>query len=153
MTATTREQASKKQPDTRGGVCESCLGNPQCKIFEGHKLDEPAAAGTHPVLVRTDADWARDVKDRRSSSGMAVCVKSSAMETWPVYASSKKQKLKVAPIVIEAICDRTTRLQEDALFTRNSNPRRGGCVTLRVDPRARPAAAGPEGALRWRFCV
>ena len=42
----------------------------------------------------TDADWAVDVKDRRSYSGIAVWVKGSAENTWyPVYASSKKQNV------------------------------------------------------------
>ena len=42
----------------------------------------------------TDADWAGDVKDRRSCSGIAVWVKGSVENTWyPVYASSKKQNM------------------------------------------------------------
>ena len=42
----------------------------------------------------TDADWAGDVKDRRSYSGIAVWVKGSVENTWyPVYASSKKQNM------------------------------------------------------------
>ena len=42
----------------------------------------------------TDADWAGDVKDRRSYSGIAVWVKSSVENTWyPVCASSKKQNM------------------------------------------------------------
>ena len=46
------------------------------------------------VLVMTVADWAGDVKDRRSYSGIAVWVKGSAENTWyPIYASSKKQNL------------------------------------------------------------
>ena len=59
-------------------------------------LDVPGIAGIPQgsVVVMTDADWAGDVKDRRSSSGIAVWVKSSVVNTWyPVYASSKKQNL------------------------------------------------------------
>ena len=42
----------------------------------------------------TDADWAGDVKDRRSYSGIADKVKSSVEETWYlVYASSKKHDM------------------------------------------------------------
>ena len=45
-------------------------------------------------IVMTDADWAGDVKDRRSYSGIAVRVKGSVENTWyPVYASSKKQNM------------------------------------------------------------
>ena len=40
----------------------------------------------------TDADWAGDVKDRRSNCGIAVWAKCSVENTWyPVYAPSKKQ--------------------------------------------------------------
>ena len=47
----------------------------------------------------TDADWAGDVKDRRSYSGIAVWVKGSAENTWyPVYASSKKQNVVSNPM-------------------------------------------------------
>ena len=43
-------------------------------------------------MVTTDADWAGDVKDRRSYSEIAVWVKSSVENTWyPECASSKKQ--------------------------------------------------------------
>ena len=46
------------------------------------------------VVVMTDADWAGDVTDRRSFSGIAVWVKGSVENTWcPVYASSKKQNM------------------------------------------------------------
>ena len=42
----------------------------------------------------TDADWAEDVKDRRSHSGIAVWVKGSVEDTWyRVYASAKKQNM------------------------------------------------------------
>ena len=56
----------------------------------------PGIAGTPQgsVLVMTDADWAGDVKDRRSYTGIAVWVKGSAENIWyPVYASSKKQNM------------------------------------------------------------
>ena len=44
--------------------------------------------------VMTDIDWAGDVKDHRSYSGIAVWVKGSVENTWyPVYASSKKQNM------------------------------------------------------------
>ena len=46
------------------------------------------------VVVVTDADWAEDVEDRRSYSGIAVWVKGSVENMWyPVYASSKKQEM------------------------------------------------------------
>ena len=46
------------------------------------------------VVVMTDADWAGDVKDRPSYSGVVVWVKGSVENTWyPVYASSKKQNM------------------------------------------------------------
>ena len=47
------------------------------------------------ILVMTDADWAGDVKDRRSYSRIAVCVKGSAENTWcPFFnASSTKQNM------------------------------------------------------------
>ena len=42
----------------------------------------------------TDADWAGDVKDLRSCSGIAVWVKGSFENTWyPMCASSKKQNM------------------------------------------------------------
>ena len=46
------------------------------------------------VVMVTDADWAGDVKDRHSYSGIAVWVKGSVENTWySVYASSKKQNM------------------------------------------------------------
>ena len=65
-------------------------------MFVGCNVDVPGVAGIPQgsVVVMTDADWAGDVKDRRSYSGIAVWVKSSVENTWyPVYASSKKQKM------------------------------------------------------------
>ena len=42
----------------------------------------------------TDADWAGDVKDRRSYPGTTVWVEGSVENTWyPVHASSKKQNM------------------------------------------------------------
>ena len=62
----------------------------------GCYLDVPAIAGTlqGSVSVIIGADWAGDVKNRRSNSGIAVLVKGSVEDTWyPVYASSKKQNM------------------------------------------------------------
>ena len=62
----------------------------------GCNLDVPGIAGIPQgsVVVMTDADWAGDVKDRRSYSGIAVWVERSVENTWyPVYASSKKQNM------------------------------------------------------------
>ena len=62
----------------------------------GCNLDVPGIPGIPQgsVVVMTDADWAGDVKDRRSDSGIAVWVKGSVENTWyPVYASSKKQNM------------------------------------------------------------
>ena len=72
------------------------IGNPSCNMIVGCNLDVPGIAGVlqGSVVVMTDADWAGDVKDRRSYSGIAVWVKGSADNTWyPVYASSKKQNM------------------------------------------------------------
>ena len=65
-------------------------------MIVGCNLDVPGIAGTPQgsVVVMTDGDWAGDVKDRRSYSGIAVWVKGSVENTWyPVYASSKKQNM------------------------------------------------------------
>ena len=65
-------------------------------MIVGCNLDVPGIAGIPQgsVVVMTDADWAGDVKDRRSYSGFAVWVKCSVENTWyPVYASSKKQNM------------------------------------------------------------
>ena len=72
-----------------------CLvGNTACNMIVGCNLEVPGIAGTPQgsVVVMTDADWAGDVKDRRSYSGIAVRAKGSVENTWyTVYASSKKQ--------------------------------------------------------------
>ena len=65
-------------------------------MIVGCNLDVPGIAGIPQgsVVVMTEADWAGDVKDRRSYSGIAVWVKGSVENTWyPVYASSKKQNM------------------------------------------------------------
>ena len=65
-------------------------------MIVGCNLDVPGIADIPQgsVVVMTDADWAGDVKDRRSYSGIAVWVKGSVENTWyPVYASSKKQNM------------------------------------------------------------
>ena len=65
-------------------------------MIVGCNLDVLGIAGTPQgsPLVRTDADWAGDVKDRRSFSGIAVWIKGSVEDTWYlVYASSKKQNM------------------------------------------------------------
>ena len=65
-------------------------------MIVGCNLDVPGIAGTPQgsVMVMTDADWAGDVKDRRSYSGIAFWAKGSVENTWyPVYASSKKQNM------------------------------------------------------------
>ena len=72
------------------------MGNRACNMIVGCNLDVPGIAGISQgsVVVMTDADWAGDVKDCGSYSGIAVWVKSSVENTWyPVYASSKKQNM------------------------------------------------------------
>ena len=86
-TATTRDEVNIKR------LLRYWVGNPACNMFVGCNLDVPGIAGTAQgsVLVMTDADWAGDVKDRRSYSGIAGWVKGSVEDTvYPVYASSKK---------------------------------------------------------------
>ena len=89
-TATTRDEINIKR------LLRYLVVNPACNMFVGCNLDVPGIAGTAQgsVLVMTDADWAGDVKDRRSYSGIAGWVKGSVEDTWyPVYASSKKQNM------------------------------------------------------------
>ena len=87
-TATTRDEINIKR------CLRYLIGNPACNMIVGCNLDVPGIAGIPQgsVVVMTDADWAGDVKDRRSYSGIAVWVKVSVENTWyPVHASSKKQ--------------------------------------------------------------
>ena len=89
-TATTRDEINIKR------LLRYLIGNPACNMIVGCNLDVPGIAGTpqRSIVVMTDADWAGDVKDRRSYSGIAVWVKGSVENTWyPVCASSKKQKM------------------------------------------------------------
>ena len=89
-TATTRDEINSKR------LLIYLIGNPACNMIIGCNLDVPGIAGTPQgsVVVMTDADWAGDVKDHRSYSGIAVWVKGSVENTWyPVYSSSKKQNM------------------------------------------------------------
>ena len=89
-TATTRDEINIKR------LLRYSIGNPTWNMIVGCNLDVPGIAGIPQgsVVVMTDADWAGDVKDRRSYSGIAVWVKGSVENTWyPVYASSKKQNM------------------------------------------------------------
>ena len=88
-TATTRDEINIKR------LLRYLIENPACNMGVGCN-DVPGVAGTPQgsVVVMTDAGWAGDVKDRRSHSGIAVCVKGSVENTWyPVYASSKKENM------------------------------------------------------------
>ena len=65
-------------------------------MIVGCNVDVPDIVGIPQgsVVVMTDGDWAGDVKDRRSYSGIAVWVKGSVENTWyPVYEASKKQNM------------------------------------------------------------
>ena len=89
-TATTRDEINIKR------LLRYLIGNPACNMIVGCNLDVPGIAGSPQgsVVVMTDADWAGDVIDRRSYSGIAFWVKGSVDNTWyPVYASSKKQNM------------------------------------------------------------
>ena len=69
-TATTRDEIYIKR------LLRYLIGNPACNMIVGCNLDVPGIAGIPQgsVVVMTDADWAGDVKDRRSCSGIAVWV-------------------------------------------------------------------------------
>ena len=89
-TATTRDEINIKR------LLRYLIGHPACNMIVGCNLDAPGIAGTPQgsVVVMTDADWAGDVEDRRSYSGIAVWVKGSVENTWhPVYACSQKQNM------------------------------------------------------------
>ena len=82
-TATTRDEINIKR------LLRYLIGNLACNMIVGCNLDVPGIAGIPQgsVVVMTDADWARDVNDRRSYSGIAVWVKDSVENTWyPVCA-------------------------------------------------------------------
>ena len=89
-TATTGDEMNIKR------LLRYLIGNLARNTIVGSNLDVLGIAGIPQgsVVVMTDADWAGDVKDRRSYSGIAVKVKGSVENTWyPVYASSKKQNM------------------------------------------------------------
>ena len=89
-TATTRDEINIKR------LLRYLIGNLACNMIVGSNLDVLGIAGIPQgsVVVMTDADWAGDVKDRRSYSGIGVWVKGSVENTWyPVNASSKKQNM------------------------------------------------------------
>ena len=77
-TATTRDEINIKR------LLRYLIGNPACNMIDGCNLDVPGIVGTlqSSVVVMTDADWAGDVKDRRSYSAIAVWVKDSVEDTW-----------------------------------------------------------------------
>ena len=89
-TAATRDEINIKR------LLRCLVGNLACNMIVGCTLDVPGIAGIRQgsVVVMTDADWARDVKDSRSYSGISFWVKDSVENTWyPVCASSKKQNM------------------------------------------------------------
>ena len=86
-TATTRDEINIKR------LLRYLAGNPACNMVVDCNPDVPGIAGAPQgsVVVMTHADWAGDVQDRRSYSGIAVWVKGSIENTWyPVYASSQE---------------------------------------------------------------
>ena len=89
-TATTRDEINIKR------LLRYLIGNLACNMIVGCHLDVPGIEGLPQgsVVVMIDADWAGDVKDCHSYSGIAVWVKGSVEDTWYlVYASSKKLKI------------------------------------------------------------
>ena len=64
-TATTRDEINIKR------LLRYLIGHPACNMIVGCNLGVPGIAGIlqGSVVVMTDADWAGDVKDRRSYSG------------------------------------------------------------------------------------
>ena len=91
-TATTRDEINIKR------LLRYLMGNLACNMIVCCIFDVPGIAGTRQgsVLVIIDADWAGDVKDRRSYSGIAFWVKGSVENTWfLVYASSKKRNMAI----------------------------------------------------------
>ena len=77
-TATTRDEINIKR------LLRYLIGNPACNMIVGCNLDVPGIAGIQQgaVVVMSDADWAGDVKDRCSCSGIAVWVEGSVENTW-----------------------------------------------------------------------
>ena len=124
------------------------IGNPACNMIVGYNVDVPGIAGTPQgsVVVMTDADWAVDVKDCRSNSGIAVWVKGSVENTWyPVCASSKKQNMvclssgefelmALVGVACEGIAtrDQRSKMCNCSLVKRKSASRRTRHVDMKV---------------------
>ena len=72
-TATTRDEFNMKR------LLRCLIRHLARNTIVGCNIDVPRPAGIPQgsVVVMPDADWAGDVKDRRSYSGIAACVKSS----------------------------------------------------------------------------
>ena len=70
-TATTPDESNIKR------LLRYLFGNPAFNMIVGCNLDVDGIAGIPQgsVVVMADADWAGDIKDRRSYSGIAVWVK------------------------------------------------------------------------------